>query len=71
MYPYITADALGDEFDSEEGKGDESPSVSEDQGIAGLSGLDKRRMKAAAGNHPLQVCIDLDSHVNFCAHWTY
>ncbi|GLC45018.1 hypothetical protein PLESTB_001743300 [Pleodorina starrii] len=55
-----SGDALGDDYDSEgsEGDDDDNEGAEEDEGEegdgGGISELDQRRMKAAAGNHPLQ-----------------
>ncbi len=53
-------DALGDDYDMEEDDGEGSDGEDDgdgedEEGDEGRSKLDKRRMQAAAGNHPLQV----------------
>ncbi|KAG2492669.1 hypothetical protein HYH03_009084 [Edaphochlamys debaryana] len=56
-----SGDALGDDYDSEggededeEGEGEEDDDEEGAPGGKGMSELDKRRMRAAAGDHPLQ-----------------
>ncbi|GLI63095.1 hypothetical protein VaNZ11_005999, partial [Volvox africanus] len=59
-----SGDALGDDYDSE-GEDDEAEDDDEEAGdangdaagAAGFSDLDRRRMKAAAGSHPLQESL--------------